>query len=75
MPSHFVMTPEDGDKPFHFDESDPAQVKEAMERFNDLVGRQKMWASTPGTDGRPKRQLKQFEPDANVIFMRQVTGG
>lgn len=75
MPVHSVMTPQHGDVKFSFEADDKAAVKVAMERFNDLVKTQKMWAATPATNGNPGRVLKSFDPAVDVIFMRQLQGG
>lgn len=75
MPTHYVMTTKAGDEPFTFKTDDEAEVKVAMERFNDLVRTQKMWASTTGQDGQPRRLLKTFDPTVDAIFMKQVIGG
>lgn len=75
MPTHTVMTREDGDVKHSFDATDAEAVKVAMERFDELVGRQKMWAAEPGKDGAPGKLVKAFDPNADVVFMRQLIGG
>lgn len=75
MPTHSIMTVADGDLKFTFKSDNAAEVKTAMERFNDLVGRQKMWATTKAQPGKPARLLKEFDPTEDAIFMRQLQGG
>lgn len=75
MPTHYVMTAEDGDKQITFKTDNAAEVRTAMERFNDLVGRQKLWASTKARAGAPARLLREFDPTEDVIFSRQLQGG
>lgn len=75
MPTHRVMTPQDGDKLFEFDTKNDIAVKEAMERFNDLVQNQKMWAALVDDNGKTLSLLKAFDPEANVVFSRQLQGG
>lgn len=64
-----------GDTRHTFDPSNAAEVKEAMERFDDLVKNQKMVAAKrtgPGT----QEQIRAFDPTAEeVVFHRHLVGG
>jgi hypothetical protein len=72
---HRIMTAEDGDLALEFAPTDKKAVKEAMERFNDLVKNKKMWAAAPGVDGKPGRLVRTFEPGTDLLFMPQLQGG
>ena len=69
------MTTKDGDLKFEFRTDDAEAVKVAMERFDDLVKNQKMWAAEPPKGDKPGRVLQAFDPEADVVFMRQLQGG
>lgn len=74
MPTHTIMTAADGDKAVTFDETKVDEVQAAMDRFNDLVKNQRMWATAPGKDGAPGRHVTEFEP-VDLVFSRQLQGG
>jgi len=69
------MTQADGDVAIDFKADDATEVKAAMDRFNELVGTQKMWAAQPGENGAPGKLVKAFDPNADLIFMPQLIGG
>lgn len=75
MTTHRIMSPMHGDLAVTFDPQDKQAVAEAMERFKDLVGKQKMWAASPARDGKPARVVKAFEPNTDLLFMPQLIGG
>jgi hypothetical protein len=75
MTIHQVMSRTAGDVRYEFDPKDKQAVNDAMARFQDLVGRQKMWAAKPGKNGEKGELVKQFDPHTDVIFMPQLVGG
>ena len=76
MPEQIVPTHADGDQRFAFKVDNDAEVKVAMERFNDLVKNQKRTAVALGKDGAPGRLIRSFDPTVEkTIFMPQRQGG
>jgi aspartate aminotransferase-like enzyme len=64
-----------GDTVHTFDPENTEAVREAMERFNDLVKNQKHVAYTPNGDGTAKI-AKEFDPTATeTAFRPQLHGG
>ena len=69
-----IVMDNSGDTRFEFDHADSAAVAEAMERFNELVGRGYTAAERtgPGTS----RKVTEFDPTASeVLFMTRLVGG
>jgi hypothetical protein len=69
-----IVMDNSGDSRFEFDPADSAGVAEAMERFNELVGRGYTAAERtgPGTS----RKVTEFDPTASeVLFMPRLVGG
>ncbi len=68
-----VMTRNDGDAAhtFDIDTADGATAAKAM--FDDLIGKQKMWATKNAASGPV--HVKAYEPGEDLLFHRQLIGG
>ena len=72
----FIILDQTGDTRVKFDTTDDTAVKEAMERFNDLVGNKGYRAAKLGTDGATGELVDKFnKEDENVLFIPQIIGG
>ncbi len=76
MPVQIIPTREAGDVRHDFAVDDKAAVKEAMERFDDLVKTQKRTAVALGEGGGDSRIIRQFDPTVEqTIFLPPLRGG
>lgn len=76
MPVQIVPTYEEGDVRYEFATDNEAEVKTAMERFNDLVKNQKRIAVALGPNGEGSRLIREFDPTVETTaFMPQRQGG
>jgi len=70
-----IMDPIAGDIKVEFDPKDSAEVKEAMEKFDEIVGGKKHLAVQRFADGT-KKAARTFDPTAvSTTIMPQVVGG
>lgn len=72
MPKHTVMD-RTGDTVHEFDSADVEAVMKAEERFKELTGLGFMAAKTI-ENGRHE-QIREFDPEANTIFVPALQGG
>jgi len=64
-----------GDTAYRFDPANSAEVKEAMERFNELVKNQRFVAARKVGDGCAEL-VREFDPaHEEVVFHRPLKGG
>ena len=75
MAKHHLMD-STGHSTVEFDKADPAAVKEAMERFEKLVGEQKHTAANRKEGERDYTVTKTFDPTADeTLFVPAMRGG
>ncbi len=74
MAVHRIMD-RNGDTRVEFDPADAVEVKEAMARFDDLVGNKKHFAYAPDGKGGG-HQVKAFDPVIETtVFRPPLIGG
>lgn len=76
MPVQIVPSRETGDTRFDFKVDNEAEVKKAMERFDDLVKNQKRTAVALGQNGQDDRIIRAFDPNVEqTVFLPALRGG
>lgn len=76
MPVQIVPSRETGDTRYDFKVDDATAVKEAMERFDDLVKNQKRTAVALGQNGQDDRIIRAFDPNVEqTVFLPALRGG
>ncbi len=73
MPKHQVLD-HTGHTEKVWDKADVVGIKEAEERFKLLTGRGFL-AVEPGKDGTPGKIVRNFDPEADILFQPQLMGG
>jgi hypothetical protein len=73
MPVHKVMDKVAGDKQFEFKADDQVAVAEAMDRFNGLINGGHFAYEPDGKGGG--KVTRAFNPEADVVFSRNLIGG
>lgn len=72
----FEVMDQSGHSTLEFDKSNDTQVKEAMEKFEQLVGKDKMLAATRKTGERDYTVAKTFDQvQDETMFRPQMKGG
>lgn len=70
-----IMSHALGHETLDFDRADPAQLKAAQEKFDELVRERKMIAAQKGENG-DLMVSRTFNPDAEqTVFVAQMKGG
>jgi hypothetical protein len=75
-PMKFHVMDSKGHSTLEFDKTDPASVKEAMEKFEELVGEQKHTAAVRNAGEADYKLTRSFDPTADeTVFVPAMQGG